>query len=169
MFTSDRWPACRMGDVAGGVAGAMVVLPQAMAYGVALFALMDMSAASGALAGLIGAACLSLVSGAFGGTIALISSPTGPSLALLSGSVVALAAYDLSGGRLLAALVAVTVLAGVIQIAVAVSGGGRLIKYLLLGRLNFVVRRIFEIFYILCIKRGNAGGKYGRRYPTAMK
>ncbi len=130
MFTSDRWPACRMGDVAGGVAGAMVVLPQAMAYGVALFALMDMSAASGALAGLIGAACLSLVSGAFGGTIALISSPTGPSLALLSGSVVALAAYDLSGGRLLAALVAVTVLAGVIQIAVAVSGGGRLIKFI---------------------------------------
>ena len=130
MFTNDRWPACRMGDLAGGVAGAMVVLPQAMAYGVALFALMDMSAASGALAGLIGAACLSLVSGAFGGTIALISSPTGPSLALLSGSVAALAAYDLSGGRLFAALMAVTVLAGVIQIVVAVSGGGRLIKFI---------------------------------------
>ncbi len=130
MFTSERWPAYRMGDLAGGVAGAMIVLPQAMAYGVALFALMDMSAGSGALAGLIGAACLSLVSGAFGGTIALISSPTGPSLALLAGSVAALAADGLSGERLFAALMAVTVLAGVIQIAVAVSGGGRLIRFI---------------------------------------
>lgn len=125
-----RWPRYRIGDLAGGIAAAMVVLPQAMAYGVALFALMDMSPASGALAGLIGAACLSLVSGLFGGTVALISSPTGPSLALLSGALLTLASHNLAGGQLFVALVAVTVFAGVIQIAVAVSGGGRLIKFM---------------------------------------
>lgn len=118
------------GDLAGGVAAAMVVLPQAMAYGVALFALMGMSAASGALAGLVGAACLSLASGLFGGTLGLISSPTGPALALLSGALAALAAHGLDGGQLLAGLVALIVLAGLMQIAIAVSGGGKLIKFI---------------------------------------
>jgi len=126
-----RWlPDYGLRDLAGGVAAALVVLPQAMAYGVALFAFMDMSAASGALAGLVGAACLGLVSGLFGGTVGLISSPTGPALALLSGSLVALAAHGLNGGQLLAGLVALIVLAGLMQIAIAVSGGGKLIKFI---------------------------------------
>ncbi len=118
------------GDLAGGVAAAMVVLPQAMAYGVALFALMGMSAASGALAGLVGAACLSLASGLFGRTVGLISSPTGPALALLLGALATLAAHDLDGQHLFAGLVAMIVLAGLMQIAIAVSGGGKLIKFI---------------------------------------
>lgn len=120
----------RAADLAGGVAAAMVVLPQAMAFGVALFSLMDVDAASGALAGLVGAACLSLASGVLGGTIGLISSPTGPALALLSGSVVALSASGLGGGSLVTALMATIVLAGIIQAAIAVSGGGKLIKFI---------------------------------------
>ena len=118
------------GDLAGGVAAAMVVLPQAMAYGVALFSLMGMSAASGALAGLLGAACLSLASGFFGGTIGIISSPTGPALALLSGVLWTLADEGLAGANLFMALVAVTALAGLIQVVIAVSGGGKLIKFI---------------------------------------
>ncbi len=117
-------------DLAGGIAAAMVVLPQAMAYGVALFSLMGMSAASGALAGLVGAACLSLASGFLGGTIGLISSPTGPALALLSGVLLVLADEGVAGANLFMALVAVTVLAGLIQVAIAVSGGGKLIKFI---------------------------------------
>lgn len=120
----------RFGDLAGGTAAAMVVLPQAMAYGVALFALAGKDAASGALAGLIGAACLSLLSGIGGGTIGLISSPTGPALVLLSGSVVALMDAGVGGERLAGALMAIIVLAGLIQMAIAVSGGGRLIKFI---------------------------------------
>ncbi|OGA54885.1 MAG: hypothetical protein A3G24_20950 [Betaproteobacteria bacterium RIFCSPLOWO2_12_FULL_62_13] len=119
-----------MGDLAGGAAAAMVVLPQAMAYGVALFSLMGMGAAGGALAGLVGAACLSLVSGLFGGTIGLVSSPTGPALVLLSGAVIAFQSAGLAGEMLFAALMATTVLAGLFQAAIAVSGGGRLIKFI---------------------------------------
>ena len=129
--TSTSGPITRgygAGDLAGGAAAAMVVLPQAMAYGVALFSLMGMSAASGALAGLVGAACLSLVSGFFGGTVGLISSPTGPALVLFSGAVLAFEGAGLGGAQLFTALMATTVLAGVLQAVIAVSGGGRLIK-----------------------------------------
>ncbi|OGA54540.1 MAG: hypothetical protein A3F74_22060 [Betaproteobacteria bacterium RIFCSPLOWO2_12_FULL_62_58] len=123
-----RLQGYRVGDLAGGAAAAMVVLPQAMAYGVVLFSLMGMSAASGALAGLVGAACLSLVSGFFGGTIGLVSSPTGPALVLFSGAVLAFESAGLAGEKLFAALMVTTVLAGLFQVAIAVSGGGRLIK-----------------------------------------
>lgn len=119
-----------IGDLAGGVAAAMVVLPQAMAYGVALFSLMGLGAANGALAGLVGAACLSLVSGLFGGTIGLVSAPTGPALVMLSGAAVTLVNTGLAQTALLAALMATTVLAGLMQAAIALSGGGRLIKFI---------------------------------------
>ena len=118
-----------IGDLAGGAAAAMVVLPQGMAYGVALFSLMGMSAAAGALAGLVGAACLSLVSGLFGGTVGLVSSPTGPALILLTGAVASFQTAGMSGASLFTALVATTVLAGLVQAIIAVSGGGRLIKF----------------------------------------
>jgi SulP family sulfate permease len=118
------------GDLAGGAAAAMVVLPQAMAYGVALFSLMGMSAASGALAGLVGAACLSLVSGVLGGTIGLVSSPTGPALVLFSGAILAFEGAGITGEQLFTALMATTVLAGLLQAMIAVSGGGRLIKFI---------------------------------------
>jgi SulP family sulfate permease len=127
---SPKLSRYRFSDLAGGAAAAMVVLPQAMAYGVALFALAGKDAASGALAGLVGAACLSLISGLIGSTVGLISSPTGSALVLLSGSVIALVDAGLTGERLASALVAVIVLAGLIQMAIAVSGGGRLIKFI---------------------------------------
>jgi len=126
----SRWHGYGIGAVAGGAAAAMVILPQAMAYGVALFAGLGLPAASGALAGLVGAACLSLLSGLGGGTIGLVSSPTGPVLALLSGAVVAFESAGLSGERLFTALMALTVLAGLFQMVIAVAGGGRLIKFM---------------------------------------
>ena len=108
----------------------MVVLPQAMAYGVALFTLAGTDAASGALAGLMGAACLSLISGLIGGAVGVISAPTGPALVLLAGTLAALTDAGVSGERLAGALAGVIVLAGLIQMAIAVSGGGRLIKFI---------------------------------------
>jgi len=92
----------------------MVVLPQAMAYGVALFTLAGTDAASGALAGLIGAACLSLISGLIGGAVGVISAPTGPALVLLAGTLAALTDAGVSGERLAGALAGVIVLAGLL-------------------------------------------------------
>jgi len=118
------------GDAAGGIGAAMVVLPQAMAYGIALFALMGLDAAQGAFAGLLGAVCLNLVSGAVSGTRGLVSSPTGPSLALLAAAVLSLQAAGVAADLLLPALMLTVFLAGLAQIVFALAGGGRLIKFL---------------------------------------
>lgn len=118
------------GDFSGGLAAAAVLLPQAMAFGVALYGPAGVGAADGAYAGLLGTALLCLASGVFGGTRGLISSPTGPTLVLLGGALAALANAGLNGGSLLLALAAITVLTGIFQILIGVSGGGRLIKYI---------------------------------------
>jgi SulP family sulfate permease len=118
------------GDFSGGLAAAAVLLPQAMAFGVALYAPAGVAAADGAYAGLLGTALLCLASGLFGGTSGLISSPTGPTLVLLGGALVALIDAGLGGGALFLALAAITVLTGVFQLLIGVSGGGRLIKYI---------------------------------------
>lgn len=117
-------------DVWAGLAAAAVVLPQAMAFGVALFQGMGIDAATGAVAGLIGAIALCAASGVAGATGGLISSPTGPSLALLSGAIVAIAAAGVEAPMLLPALIAVTVFAGLSQVALGALGGARLVRYI---------------------------------------
>jgi len=57
-----------------------------MGLGVALFAGMGFDASAGALAGLMGAAALSLVSGLAGATVGMISAPNGPVTMLLAAS-----------------------------------------------------------------------------------
>ncbi len=76
-----------MGDLLGGLAGAAVALPQSMGLGVGLFAAMGLGASAGALAGLIGAAALSLTSGIGGYTRGMISAPNGPVTMLLIASM----------------------------------------------------------------------------------
>ncbi|MFO1371438.1 MAG: SulP family inorganic anion transporter [Candidatus Competibacteraceae bacterium] len=119
-----------LNDVWAGLTGAAVALPQAMAFGVALFAPHGIGAAQGALAGLTGAVCLLLASGLLGGTVGLISSPTGPTLALLSGALTVLAAGGVAEPTLPVALIAVTAASGLAQMLIAVSGGSRLIKFI---------------------------------------
>ena len=92
------------GDLSGGVAAAAVLLPQAMAFGVALYTPAGISAADGAYAGLLGTALLCILSGLSGGTRGLISSPTGPTLVLLGGALVALAEAGLTSGSVILAL-----------------------------------------------------------------
>ncbi len=118
------------GDLWGGMAATAVVLPQAMAFGVALLAPVGIDPASGALAGLIGAASLSLCSGLSGGTQGLISAPTGPTLVLLVGVVTALSGGGLDTGGVLTGMAVVMVLTGIFQSLIGLSGGGRLIKYI---------------------------------------
>ncbi len=122
--------AVRAGDVWGGLAASAVVLPQAMAFGVALFAHAGTPSATGALAGLIAAAILSLSSGLAGGTQGLVTAPTGPTLVLLAGAVAALAGTGLSGGALLTGLAAVLMAGGLFQFLIGLAGGGKLIKFI---------------------------------------
>lgn len=118
------------GDFWGGVAATAVVLPQAMAFGVALWAVAGLSASAGALAGLIGAAAISLASGLVGGTRGMISSPTGPMLVIQVAAMGALLNAGLMGSELLTGLMAVLVLSGLFQFLIGVTGGGKLIKFL---------------------------------------
>ncbi|MGB5830748.1 MAG: SulP family inorganic anion transporter, partial [Thiohalocapsa sp.] len=120
----------RVGDLFGGLAGAAVALPQSMGLGVVLFAAMGLSASAGALAGLIGAAALSLVSGIAGYTRGMISAPNGPVTMLLSASLVAIGAEGVSSSGLVLALAALVMLAGLIQLIIGLTGGGQLIKFI---------------------------------------
>jgi SulP family sulfate permease len=110
------------------MAAAAVIIPQAVAFGAALYTLVGRSPAQGALAGLFGAAALSLASGALGGAIGVISSPTGPALALLTGAMAYLHGLGLNASQLSASLGLIIMAAGVFQILIALSGGGSLIK-----------------------------------------
>jgi len=56
------------GDLLGGIAGSAVALPQSMGLGLVLFTAIGLDASTGAMAGLLGAAVLSLCSGLAGGT-----------------------------------------------------------------------------------------------------
>ncbi len=118
------------GDVWGGLAASAVVLPQAMAFGVALLVAYGFDASQGAIAGLIGAAILCLVSGIFGGTRGLISAPTGPTLVLLGGAMASFSQAGIEGSELLINLALVILCTGICQIVIGLSGGGKLIKYI---------------------------------------
>ena len=89
------------GDVLGALTATAILLPQAMAFGVTLFAIAGADAATGAYAGLISTAALCLVSGLIGGAPGVISAPTGPALVLLTSALTALSAAGLSGAQLL--------------------------------------------------------------------
>ncbi|MDX8402301.1 MAG: SulP family inorganic anion transporter, partial [Mariprofundaceae bacterium] len=119
------------GDFWGGIAAAALVLPQAMAFGITLFAPWTQDPAAAALAGLVSAVCLSAASAASGGTGGLISAPTGPTLVLLSGVMATLhATAGLAGSPLLLAAFTTVALAGVFQIAMGALRLGGLIKFI---------------------------------------
>ena len=118
------------GDLWGALTATAILLPQAMAIGVTLFAVAGADAAMGAYAGLVSTAALCLMSGLIGGAPGVISAPTGPALVLLTSALTALAAHGLTGADLLLGLAVVIVLAGGMQFLIGLSGGGKLIKYI---------------------------------------
>lgn len=119
-----------LSEVGGGTAAAALVLPQAMAFGVALFGPVGVPAATGALVGLLSAAALSTISGLFGGTRGLVSAPTGPGLVLLSGMLATFTQAGLSGDSLLSGLAVTVVLTGMFQLALGAIGGGKVISFM---------------------------------------
>ncbi|MCP5159729.1 MAG: SLC26A/SulP transporter family protein [Gammaproteobacteria bacterium] len=124
-----KLPPVLLADLRGGLIAAAVVLPQATAFGVTVFA-PYLGTASGAIAGLVGAIGLLLISGAAGGAVGLISGPTGASMALLSSTAVLLIAADVVPTAIAPALFTITVLAGLLQLSIAFAGGGRLMKFI---------------------------------------
>ena len=118
------------GDVLGGITGTAVALPQAMGLGVILFTSLGLNSASGALAGLLGAAILSLSSGLAGATKSMISAPNGPVTMLLVASLYDLSSTAVDSSVLLTILLLILVFAGIIQIILGMTVGGYLVKYI---------------------------------------
>jgi len=122
--------AFRTGDVWGGLSASALVLPQAMAFGIALWSPYTHDPASAALSGLIAAACLCIASGLFSGTQGLVSAPTGPTLVLLSGSIAVFNTIGLSGEALVTATLLTVTMAGAIQLLIGLMKLGHLIKFI---------------------------------------
>lgn len=119
-----------MGDVWGGLSASALVLPQAMAFGIALWSPYTHDPASAAMSGLVAAAFLCVGSGLFRGTSGLVASPTGPTLVLLVGAIAVLATTGLSGDTLITATLLTIALAGLFQILIGGLKLGHLIKFI---------------------------------------
>ena len=112
------WNVVR-GDFFGGVAAGVVALPLALAFGVA--------SGLGPVAGLYGAIATGIVAAVFGGTRVQITGPTGPMTLVVAGIV---AANTLPSGAVnLPVVVAIVILAGLLQIALGLFRVGAYIRY----------------------------------------
>ncbi len=117
-------------DILGALAGTAVILPQSMGLGVVLFSVMGLDASSGALAGIIGAAVLSIISGIFGATLGMFSAPNGPVTMLLVGVFSVMQASGATSDSMLLTLSAILILTGVFQVIFSLFGGAKLVKYM---------------------------------------
>lgn len=106
------------------------MLPQATAFGIALWAPYSSDPALGALAGLITAISLCFFSGLSAGTTGMVSSPTGPTMVLISGALVSLSASGYSGSGLVTNIAILLFITGILQIIIGITNGGKLIKFI---------------------------------------
>jgi len=111
------------GDAFGGITAGIVALPLALAFGV--------SSGLGPSAGLYGAIFLAFFAALFGGTNTQISGPTAPmtavSMVLIAGL---LAIHEGDVSKSLPIILAVFLLAGLMQVGLGIFGFGKYIKYI---------------------------------------
>jgi SulP family sulfate permease len=111
------------GDIFGGITAGIVALPLALAFGV--------SSGLGPMAGLYGAIFIGFFAALFGGTNTQISGPTAPmtavSMVVIAGIV---AANNGDVQQALPAILAVFLLAGLMQVGLGVLGLGKYIRYI---------------------------------------
>ncbi len=111
------------GDLFGGITAGIVALPLALAFGV--------SSGLGPSAGLYGAIFISFFAALFGGTNTQISGPTAPmtavSMVIIAGI---LAVHDGDVAKALPIILAVFLLAGIMQVGLGLMGLGKYIKYI---------------------------------------
>ena len=112
------------GDVFGGLTAAVIALPMALAFGIAVGNASGVPGA-GAAAGLWGAVIIGLVASLFGGTPTLISEPTGPMTVVFTSVVISFSSSAESPEKALAMAFGVGVLAGVFQILFGLFRLGR--------------------------------------------
>lgn len=111
------------GDLFGGITAGIVALPLALAFGV--------SSGLGPSAGLYGAIFVSFFAALFGGTPTQISGPTAPMTAVSMVFIAEiLANFDGDVARALPTILAVFLLAGLIQIVLGFIGLGKYIRYI---------------------------------------
>ena len=125
------------GDLWGGFAAMLVVLPSSIAYGVAIYALLGPGyVGHGVRAGILGAIAIGLVAPLLGGAPRLISTPSAPAAAVLAALAADLLAGQSGAGgpaapeRIVVLLTLVGLLSGCLQFLYGLLGGGRLIKYI---------------------------------------
>ncbi len=120
------------GDIWGAVASMLVILPAAVAFGVAIYSPFGPEyVGQGALAGILGAVCIGIIAPFFGGTERMVSGPCAPAAAVMG----ALAAELIKSGhadpvRALWLMALVALCSSILQIIYGASGGGTLIKYI---------------------------------------
>ena len=120
------------GDLWGGFAAMLMALPAAIAYGIAVYAVLGPQyVAYGSIAGIIGAITLGMIAPLLGGSPRLISAPCAPAAAVMG----ALAAEIIKTGNVSPAnavvvLMLVGLLAGMLELIYGALGGGRFIKYI---------------------------------------
>ncbi len=119
------------GDFWGGLAAMPVALRSAIAFSVTIFSpLGGTYAASGTLAGILGATALGLIASALGGTPRLITAPSAPAAAVLSVFAIEFMRGGATPESVLLLLVVITLLSGLLQVMYGAVGLGRLIKYM---------------------------------------
>jgi sulfate permease, SulP family len=124
-------PKLKAGDFWGGLAAMLVALPSAIAFGVTIYSPPGASqAAQGALAGILGATALGLISPALGGTNRLITAPCAPAAAVLAAFTLE---FMQGGGDMAEAMLMLSVMgltAGLLEIVFGTMRLGQLIKYM---------------------------------------
>ena len=120
----------RQGDIWGGLSSAAVILPQAMAFGVALWGPYQIDLGTAALTGLLTVIVLNLFSGLSAGTPGMVSSPTGPTMVLVSGALITFSQMGYSGENLQTLFIIMLLCSGLLQILLGLTNGGHLIKFI---------------------------------------
>ena len=120
-----------VGDFWGGLAAMLVALPSAIAFGVTIYAAIGPAYAGlGALAGILGATALGLISPALGGTNRLITAPCAPAAAVLSAFAIELVQHGVAPASIVLMLTALGLVSGLVQLLLGFMGIGSLIKYI---------------------------------------
>lgn len=121
----------------GGLAAMLVALPSSIAFGILVYSSIGPSySGQGAMAGLIGACVLGLITPFIGQTRGLISAPCAPSAAVLSALVVSLTAKSAAMGDsitpefVFVLIGLVSLFSALAQIIFGSIGGGTLIKFI---------------------------------------
>jgi len=118
-----------LSDVFGGLASMLVAFPSAVAFGLIVFAPLGTELKGiGAIAGMLGAIALGIVAPFFGGAPRLVTAPCAPAAAVLAAYVAQQGLAHPESAVILVTLIAM--LAGILQLAFGLAGGGRLIKYI---------------------------------------